>query len=248
MPRVSIRAIFIAVVVAIAAVQLVAVTLAALPPNRYSDAAAPRTAYLDPYFAQNWRLFAPAPVSQDREMLFQGSYVADDGTLRRTPWVDWTAVELDLIHHRLVGGRAGYVTNKLYGPLGQRYRGLGVAQRAVADGTDEAKPPSWSAFEAKLLEGGASRFRVGSYLLYERATARLATDVLASRWPDIDVTAVRYRVRSWPVTPYAARSGSEAEREAARPDPTLRDSGWRVPTPGSAREQRAVASFDRRHR
>lgn len=242
------RSAFIAVAVTIASVHLVAVTLAALPPNRYSDATASRTDYLNPYFAQNWRLFAPSPVAHDREVLFQGSYLAEDGTRRRTPWVDWTAVELDLIHHRLVGGRAGYVTNKLYGPLGQRYRGLGLAQRDVADRTEEVAPSSWAALRAEMLSGGADPTRVGTFLIYERATARLATDVLESRWPGRRITAVRYQLRSQPVVPYERRTLPDSQREDARSAPVVRESGWRRPTRGNVREREIVASFDRRHR
>lgn len=244
----TLRSLFVAAAVTVAGLHLVAVTLAALPPNRFSDAAAPRTAYLAPYFAQNWRLFAPSPVADDREVLFQGAYAGKDGSVQRTPWVDWTDVELDLVRHRLVGGRAGYVTNKLYGPLGQRYRGLGTAQRRIADSTDPLAPPSWRRLRSELLAGGASPARIGPFLLYEQATTRLATEVLRARYPDVTITSVRHRVRSQGVVPYAARNGDAAERAAARPAPTHRDSGWRVPTAGSAAERDAVASFDRRHR
>lgn len=247
-PRVTLRSLFVAVAVTVVGLHLVAVTFAALPPNRYSDALAPRTSYLAPYFAQNWRLFAPSPVADDREVLFQGAYAGEDGTVKRTAWVSWTDVELDLVRHRVVGGRAGYVTNKLYGPLGQRYRALGTAQRTIADSTGPQDPPSWRRLRSHLLEGGASADRVGSFLLYEQATARLATDVVQSRWPDRTFTAVRYRVQSKPVVPYAVRKGDAAQRAAARPAATRRDSGWRRPIVATASERGAVASFDRRHR
>jgi hypothetical protein len=247
-PRVTLRSLFVTVAVLVVGLHLVAVTFAALPPNRYSDALASRTGYLAPYFTQNWRLFAPSPVADDREVLFQGAYAGTDGSVRRTAWLSWTDVELDLVRHRLVGGRAGYITNKLYGPLSQRYRALGTAQRSIADSTRPQDPPSWRRLRSDLLEGGASPARVGSFLLYEQATARLATDVLQSRWPDRTFTAVRYRVQTRAVVPYAARKGDAAERAAARPSATHRDAGWRRPIPGTVPERRAVASFDRRHR
>ena len=246
--RPSLRTSFIAVVVTIAAIQVVAVTLAALPPNRYSNAVDEQTAYLDPYFTQNWRLFAPNPVSEDRSVRFQGSYVSADGTPTETAWVDWTAVELDLVHHRIVGGRAGYVTNKLSSSLQSRAAALTDAQRRLARSTPETAPPSWSELRALLDTPGSSRAAALAYVRYEQATTRLATDVLESRWPDRDFTAVRYEIRRQGVTPFADRHGSEAERETARPP--IKDSlgGWRVPSPGPASERRSVADFDRRHR
>lgn len=249
MPRLTLKTLFVSAVTGIALFQLVAVTLAALPPNRYSDAAAPHTTYLSPMFTQNWRLFAPNPIAEDRRILFQGSYVAADGTLKQTEWVDWTDVELDLVHHRLVGGRAGYVTNKLFSPLGARYGALLQAQRDAANATPEKDPPTWSELSKLLVEAGPSRpVSASTFLRYERATIRLATEVLESRWPDRTFTAVRYSTSRQRVTPYDARSGSEKEREAARPAETEKISGWRLPEVGDAAERAAVADFDRRHR
>ncbi len=116
---------------AVALFQLVAVTMAALPPNRYSDAAAPHTTYLSPMFTQNWRLFAPNPIAEDRTILFQGSYQTPTGPRSRRNGSTGPTVELDLVHHRLIGGRAGYVTNKLFSPLGARY-GADFLMRSVA--------------------------------------------------------------------------------------------------------------------
>ena len=247
-PWLSLRRIFVGLAVIIAVVQMSAVTLASLPPNRYSDATAPHTTYLDPYFTQNWRLFAPNPVAEDRNLVFQGSYVRADGTQGRTPWVDWTDVELDLIHHRLVGGRAGYVTNKMFGSLGSRFAALTPEERRIAADTDQETPPSWSALRALLAEPSGDNGAVLGYVRHERAVTQLATAVIQGRWPDLDITAVRYSARWHAVVPYAARNGSDAEREAARPAAIERRGGWRIPTGGSAAERKVIADFDRRHR
>lgn len=247
-PKVSLRLLFVGAASLVAATQLVAVTFAAIPPNRYSDAVAPHTSYLNPYFTQNWRLFAPNPVSEDRNVLFQGSYVAADGTRKQTPWVDWTAVELDLIHHRLVGGRAGYVTNKLFTPLTVRFGALSPDQSTAALGTSEKKPPSWLALQKLLLKAADTPGIVSLYLRYERATVRLGTDVLEARWPGRHFTAIRYSLRRQGVVPYAARHESAKQRAHTRPSPIQRWSGWRTPTPGGSDERRAIADFYRRHR
>jgi hypothetical protein len=247
-PKVTLRVLFVGIASLVALGQLVAVTFAAIPPNRYSDAVAPHTSYLNPFFTQNWRLFAPNPVSEDRSVLFQGSYTSADGTTKHTVWIDWTAVELDLIHHRLVGGRAGYVTNKLYSPLGVRLGSLTTQQREVALDTDEKKPPSWLQLQTLLVGASDTPVTVNLYLRYERATARLATDVLEARWPDRHFTAVRYMLRRQDVVPYAARHDSATKRAASRPAPMQQVSGWRTPTPGESDESKSVADFYRRHR
>lgn len=228
--------------------QLSAVTLAALPPNRYSDTARPHLSYLDPYFTQNWRLFAPNPVSQDRDLLFQGAYRDADGRVRETTWLDWTEVELDLVHHRLVGGRAGYISNKMFTPLGSTAARLTSQQRTASLGTDQDAPPSWADLRSQLLALDDNPQTVNTYLRYERAAAQLAADVLRARWPNRHFTAVRYALRRQGVVPYAYRNNSKEQREAARPPETREPSGWRPVTPGGAAERRVVADFYRRHR
>lgn len=246
--RPSLRSCFIAVVVTIVGLHLVAVTLAALPPNRYSDAARSHTTYLNPYFTQNWRLFAPNPISEDRSLLFQAAYIDQDGDPARTAWVDWTQVELDLVRHRLIGGRAGYVTNKLVSPLESRLAALDAAGRLAVTSSPQSDPPSWSQLDDELQEAGASTVARLGYLRYERSTAQLATDVMMARHPDLRLTAVRYAIVSQGVVPFADRGGSAAERRAARPAAERDVGGWRRPTPGSAAERAAVRDFDRSHR
>ncbi|MCL3818210.1 DUF5819 family protein [Aeromicrobium wangtongii] len=248
MPRPTLRSCFIAVAVAIVGLHLAAVTLAALPPNRYSDAARGQTEYLNPYFTQNWRLFAPSPIAEDRSLRFQGAYLDADGRPARTPWVDWTSVELDLVRHRVVGGRAGYVTNKLVPSLRSRTSAMATGQQLVVTGAPQADPPSWEALTRALRSAGTPAASLRGFLRYERSATQLGTDVLQSRFPQLDLTAVRYSVRRQGVVPYAARGGSQAERDAARPVSTDDVGGWRRPTLGSSAERAAVRDFDRRHR
>lgn len=242
------RAAFLVVVGGLVALHLTAVTFAALPPNRYSDAVAPSTGYLGSYFAQNWRLFAPNPVAQDREIRFQVAYRDEAGDVQQTSWINWTGVELDVVDHRLVGGRAGYITNKLTSSISSRYRTLTENQRRIVDTTTDEDPLSWEELRSQLSEADAAAPRPDSFLRYERVLVRLGSDIAAARFPDRDVVAVRYGVGLQGVTPYAARGGSEAEREEARPNRTERLSGWRAPVRSPVAERNAVRDFDARHR
>ena len=248
MARPDLRSTFIAVAVALVGLHLVSVTLEALPPNRYSEALQDRTAYVDPYFTQNWRLFAPNPIAEDRNLLFQGAYRAADGSVVETEWVDWTTVELDLVRHRLVGGRAGYVTTKLVTPLRARTAALSDAQREIALAASPADPPSFAALGAELTAAGTPRVVTDLFVRYEQVTTRLASDVLTARWPGRELVAVRYAVRRHGVVPFAARGGSAAERVASRPTPVEETGGWRRPATGPASERAVVRQFSRDHR
>ena len=226
---------------------MLAVTLAAVPTNPVSDAFGAQLQYLSPFFGQSWRLFAPNPVDQDNTLLVQGAYVDDDGTLHRTKWINWTKVEQDVIEHRLVGGRAGYVSTKFYPSLDEEFEELeSPAQKSLSERASALDPPSWTALESALARIGPDDDDLADFLRFDRAAARLASDVVAARSPH-QLTAVRYALREHGVTPYDARHLDKADREKARPAPTMRIGGWRAPTFGPAAELRGVADFDRRH-
>lgn len=240
------RVAFLTVLSGLVAVHLVAVTFAALPPNRYSNAVEPSTGYLGAYFAQNWRLFAPNPVAQDREVRFQVAYTDEAGDVVQSEWIDWTSIELDLVREKIVGGRAGYITNKMTSSLSSRYQALDDAQQEAIDRTDDEDPPSWDDLEEQLA--GVPSAQRSSFLRYERAVVRLGSDIAAERMPDADLVSIRYSIAQQGVTPYSARTGSAAEREDARPNLTERLSGWRTPVVGPADERDSVGDFDARHR
>lgn len=242
------RTAILVVLAGVVGLHLIAVTMAAIPPNPASEAVAPSTGYLRPYFTQNWRLFAPNPIGEDRSVRFQAAYRDEAGDVQQTEWVNWTAVELDLVRHRLVGGRGGYVTNKLVESLSTSYRPMSDAQRTVLNVTRDDAPLSWENLADQLATAGVPAGRLASFLRYERATVQLATDVAVVRHPDADLVAVRYSVALHPVTRYSRRGDSAAEQEAARPNPFERFSGWRIPVEGSSAERQVVGDFDERHR
>lgn len=247
MGRPSLRGVFTAFLVAICGFHLISVTAAALPPNRYSAVVEPINGYLNPYFTQNWRLFAPNPVAEDRHLRFQGAYRAEDGSVELTSWIDWTDVELDLVRHRVVGGRGGYVTNKLIGALSSARSRLTTVQRETLVEFGPQEQVSWSDLRSRLDAGGRAPAVVERYLRYDRATTRLATDVITARHPDVELIAVQYAIRRTPVVPYALRGEDPETKERMRFSDDQRQ-GWRPPVHGTPRELEVIADFDRRHR
>ena len=246
----ALRTAFVLCAVLVAATQLVLITAAAMPPNRASEALRPATGYQSPFFTQNWRLFAPSPISADRSILFQAAYEVD-GELVTTEWVDWTDVELGVVRRHVIGGRAGYVTNKLYSSLAGRHRSLSDEQRRVVETVDPASTPSWEDVEQRVTDAATDptqQLRASRWLTYEESVVALGTAVLQARESDVELVAVRYRLRSQGVTPYAERVLEPQERETARPAPIERTSGWRAPLPPTEAELEAVVRFDRRHR
>lgn len=246
----TLKTAFVLCAVLVAAVQIVLITSAAMPPNRASEALRPATSYQSPFFTQNWRLFAPSPISSDRSVLFQAAYEVD-GELVTTDWVDWTDVELGAVRRHVIGGRAGYVTNKFYSALAGRHRALSDEQRRAVEVVDPASAPSWEELEQRVTDAAtdaAQEIRAARWLTYEESVIALGSAVVQAREPDAQLVAVRYRLRSQAVTPYADRRLPREEREAARPAPVERTSGWRAVLSPSEAELDAVERFDRRHR
>jgi hypothetical protein len=241
------RSVFAAVAATFVGLHMLAVTLAAIPTNPVSEAVDPQLDYLSPFFGQNWRLFAPSPVDGDKTLLVQGAYVDGSGILQRTEWINWTEVEQDVIEHRLVGGRAGYISTKFYPRLDEEFQELeSQEQKTLSERTSALDPPSWDELREYLARVGPDDDDLADYLRYDRAAARLASDVVVLR-TSRKLTAVRYALRRQDVVPYDARHLDRADRQKARPAATMRVSGWRAPSYGPAAELRGVADFERRH-
>jgi hypothetical protein len=242
------RSAFAAVASTIVGLHMLAVTLAAVPTNPVSDAVDAQLDYLRPFFGQSWRLFAPNPIDEDKTLLVQGAYLDEDGELQTTSWINWTRVEQDVIEHRLVGGRAGYISTKFYPSLDEEFQELeNPEQKVLSARTSPLDPPSWSALRTYLARIGPDEDDLADYLRFDRAAARLASSVVKARTP-YELTAVRYALREHGVVPYDARHFDEADRQEARPEATMRIGGWRAPTYGPAAELDGVADFNRRHR
>lgn len=216
-------------------------TVAALPPQVASDDLRRPTSFLDPYFSQDWRLFAPNPIGADRSFLVQGSFRTEAGA-EESAWLDVTDAELGLVRRQLLGGRAGYGSLKMVLGLDSWWSALGTAARESIEGLGSAdEPAARDAVRHALADDDTPPGTVEGYLDYDESALRLASDVLRAERPDDELVGVRYRVRLHPVGPWSAR-------DAQRPEPTDRTVGWTVPAAPEADRSDAVADFWERRR
>jgi hypothetical protein len=113
--------------------------------------------YLVPFFAQDWRLFAPSPDVNDYEVYARASYRVGD----RVEWTPWTdlleplilavqanrlspeSVRLETVH------KAALLTNRSAGPFGQ----VSLGREAVADRWERLE---WQPASLVVLERMAS--------------------------------------------------------------------------------------------
>lgn len=71
--------------------------------------------YVEPYFYQNWQLFAPAPLVQERGILLRAEVIDEDGDRQVTEFEDITSRYVDSIHKtRLFPPRVARVIPSLF--------------------------------------------------------------------------------------------------------------------------------------
>ncbi|MEU9126185.1 DUF5819 family protein [Streptomyces sp. NPDC048506] len=86
-----------------AAVHMGMLFLGTAPANSLSQQhAAGINNYIGPEFAQEWKLFAPNPVSVNSHVQARAKVLMPDGSLTTTGWVDLTAIdEAQIVHNPL---------------------------------------------------------------------------------------------------------------------------------------------------
>jgi hypothetical protein len=92
----------VAVCLAVTLVHVVLVFLYAAPPNAISQAYNEQVnAWVRPMFEQNWRLFAPNPQSDNRQISARVRQKAPDGTAQVSDWFDLTAMDDAAVKHNV---------------------------------------------------------------------------------------------------------------------------------------------------
>lgn len=164
------------------------------------------TGYMTPYFEQNWSLFAPNPISEERGILVRARVTGEDGTVRTTPFADITNPAINAVHaNRLFPSRharlvsSGIQMLSWEDPVIERYRQqLRERQEAHVDepppehaaGPTPAEPSTndKSTVEPPITPA-EHRYRVRT----ERFLQTLASTESARRWGP-EVVAVQIRL------------------------------------------------------
>ncbi|MEU0003890.1 DUF5819 family protein [Streptomyces sp. NPDC006314] len=83
-----------------ALVHVLLVFLQVAPPNPISRQYSRQvSAWIFPWFEQNWRLFAPDPESVNRRISARTAHTAPDGRVQVSGWFDLTAVDTAAVRH-----------------------------------------------------------------------------------------------------------------------------------------------------
>lgn len=156
-------------------------------------------AYMLPLFEQNWSLFAPQPISEDRGLLVRARVDDIDGGSVVTDYADITSPAVDAIHeNRLFAGRhARLSTNALQmlthtDPLLAELRDL-AEERADDDAEGHARGASTTPPDAPTVSGFGTAPDAAARERGELLVATLASAEAVKRW-GVGVEAVQVRV------------------------------------------------------
>lgn len=177
-------------------------------------------AYTRPLFVQNYRIFAPNPASEDRE-LWVRAMVNNEGSEEITPWVNATAVELAEPYRRVLRKQLTIIGAERFMAA---HRALNAEQqRVVAADYYGQNGATRAQFTEDLIAQGQS---IGEYMTaadYITGYATQAADALWSK--DGEIMAVQTRVVYDPVVRWLDRDNPAQPRPAS----TYTDTGWREP-------------------
>lgn len=175
-------------------------------------------AYMRPFFVQDYRIFAPNPASEDRQ-LWVRAWVSDaSGRPVTTEWVNTTAVELAEPYRRTLRKQLTIVGAER---LMAGYRALSDEQRAIVAGNYH-QDGGTAQLTSDLTALGSAR----GYLQASDYTTGYATQVAEALWGDRgEVLAVQTRAVYAPVVRWSQRDDPDAQR----PRSTYTDLGWREP-------------------
>ncbi|QTV80237.1 DUF5819 family protein [Microbacterium sp. NIBRBAC000506063] len=188
-------------------------------------------AYVRPYFVQNYRIFAPNPASEDRELWVRAWVEAEDGTRTETEWINATAVELTDTYRKVLRKQLTIVGAEAYMAA---YRGLNAQQTEIVTGGNFHREGDRERLVAALSEHGSA----GAYMRASDYVTAYATQVAHALYgEEYEILAVQSRIVYEPVVRWRDRHDADAEP----PPPTQTRAGWREPLEYDGQDQEEFA-------
>lgn len=219
-PRIAIVTMF--VVLALAATHMFLTATVNMPYSHVKYEVLPgqlADAYARPYLVQNYRIFAPNPASEDRELWVRAWIEDDDGIRTETAWINATAVELADTSRKVLRKQLTIVGAEAYMAA---YRGLTAPQREVVTGGNFHRDGDRVILQSALAERGSA----GAYMRASDYVTAYATQVAHALYgDDHEILAVQSRIVYEPVVRWRDRD----DPDAAPPARTETRAGWREP-------------------
>lgn len=221
-----------AVVLALAAVHMFFTFVVNVPSSQIKYDVLPGAAadaYVRPYLVQNYRIFAPNPISEDRQLWVRAWIEDESGERVETEWINTTAVELIDPYRRVLRKQLTIVGAEAFMDA---YRALNEQQKEILTGGNFHREGDRERLRALLAEHGSAT----AYMRASDYVTAYATQVAYALHGDAnEILAVQTRIVYAPVIRWADRFDPDAQPPAR----TMIRIGWREPIeyPGQDREE-----------
>ena len=213
------------VLVGIVAIHFAITFLWNAPSNPIRDALGGQVnGYMEPFFEQNWSLFAPNPVNTEDELLVRAEVLdPDTGEFETTEWESATELEWTIVSHNPFPSRASRLSSNLHRRLNSAWNRLSEGQRQVI-AEDFFGADDWTPMAERLASaaGGQISTDIETMIRADRVATGYASQFARARWGE-GVTSVQYQLRRTPVPRWEER----LEAEPTAPSATIREFGWR---------------------
>lgn len=191
--------------------------------------------YLEPFFQQDYRIFAPNPISEDRSLHVRAWVRTPAGGMRTTEWVNMTAAEISSTQRRLLRKQFTIVGAERLVPA---FRALTEEQQTIAD--ENWHQTGFPGLRQALLDAAPGTERaVDRFIRASEYVTAYGTQAAYALWGEENVVAVQVRAVYAPVIRWADRNDPDAER----PPATLVSPGWRPPTEFEGQNSGAFAEI-----
>lgn len=177
--------------------------------------------YMEPLFQQDYRIFAPNPISDDRYLLVRAWLTTPSGGTRITEWVNVTSAEISTTHRRLLRKQFTILGVERLVPA---FQALTEEQQDIADENwHESGFPGLR--EALLDASPGTEAAVDRFIRASEYLTAYGTQVAYTMWDADDVVAVQIQGVYEPVVRWDDREDPNAQR----PTSTIINPGWRPP-------------------
>lgn len=183
------------------------------------------TDYMEPFFWQNWSLFAPNPVNAESEVLVRADVRnSETGEYETTDWISATRAEWTLVEANPFPPRSSRLSANLYRRLSSAWYDLNVEQRDVLARDFFTIDDDWTQLSDALEredDDEVSADDIADMVHLDRIATAYATQVATARWGE-DLSSVQFQIRRTPVPRWDERF-SDFDPDSS----FVRTFGWR---------------------
>jgi hypothetical protein len=163
-------------------------------------------AYVEPYFTQQWTLFAPAPAADLRSLLLSCRVRGDDAAIEETPFVDITA-PLRELRQRYRLTPADRLARVHSGAIHVLFAAPEELEKKALDLPEDDAPDGVNRFRRDLKTAQKENRKVG-----ERFLARIGSAECDRMYGAGRTAQVRFRMATQLPRPFSARNDPSLER------------------------------------